>query len=122
MKTVAVIGASTNRDKFGNKAVRAYQKAGYRVLPITPNHAEVEGLRAYASVSDVPDSIDIATLYVPAHIGETLMEEIARKQIPELWINPGAESEALIAKARSLGLAPIEACSIIGIGFRPAEF
>src|SRR5262245_3246389 len=119
MKTVAVIGASTDRSKFGNKALRAYRQAGYHVLAINPAHAEVEGVRAYASVLDVAGPIDIATIYVPPEIGERVIEEIAQKGIAEVWLNPGAESEALLAKARSLGVHPIAACSIVGIGFSP---
>jgi hypothetical protein len=58
-------------------------------------------------------------MYVPPEIGEPLMEELARKQIPEVWINPGAESDALIARARALQIQPIVACSIVGIGQNP---
>lgn len=120
-KVVAVIGASSNRHKFGNRAVRAFQRQGHTVIPINPNEVEVEGLKAYSSVLDVPGHIDMATVYVPPEIGERLMAEIARKQIPEVWINPGAESDALIARARSLSLQPIVACSIVGIGEDPYE-
>src|SRR5262245_38626292 len=122
MKTVAVIGASPNRRKFGNKALRAFREAGYRAIPITPRHAMVEGERAYPSVLDYPEPIDIATVYVPPDIGLTLVEGIAAKQIAEVWFNPGAESEALLARARTLGIAPIAACSIIGIGMSPSQF
>jgi predicted CoA-binding protein len=72
-------------------------------------------------VLDVPGRIDMATLYVPPHIGELLIDEIARKHIPEVWVNPGAESDALIARARALQIQPIVACSIIGIGQNPYE-
>lgn len=122
MKTVAVIGASADRRKFGNKALRAFAAAGYRAIPITPRHSQVEGMAAYPSVLDVPEPIDMATVYVPPHIGETVIEGIARKGIAEVWFNPGAESPALVAQARALGLQPIQACSIIGIGMSPAEF
>lgn len=122
MKTVAVIGASSDRRKFGNKAVRAFRQAGYKVLPITPSHEEVEGLRAYKSVLDVADEIDLASFYVPARVGERVIEEIARKKIPEVWLNPGAESAALVNRARALGIRPVETCSIIAIGFSPAQF
>jgi predicted CoA-binding protein len=122
MKTVAVIGASNNRRKFGNIAVRAFRQAGYRVIPITPKESQVEGLRAFASVLDVPDPIDMATVYVPPRIGEQVMPEIARKGIAEVWLNPGAESDTLVAQARALGIEPIEACSIIGIGLSPSQF
>jgi len=122
MKTVAVIGASPNRRKFGNKALRAFREAGYRAIPITPRHAAVEGERAYPSVRDYPEPIDIATVYVPPEIGDTLLEGIASKGIGEVWFNPGSESTALLARARTLGIEPIAACSIIGIGMSPSQF
>jgi uncharacterized protein len=122
MKTVAVIGASNNRRKFGNIAVRAFQQAGYNVIPITPRALEVEGLRAYASVLDVEEPIDMATVYVPPAVGERVIAEIAQKGIAEVWLNPGAESDALVEKARALGLRAIEACSIVGIGLSPSQF
>ena len=118
-KVVAVIGASSDRRKFGNRAVRAFQQQGYTVVPINPHEAEVEGLRAYASVLDVPGPVDMASLYVPPEIGEQVIEEIARKGIAEVWVNPGAESDALIARARALQIQPIVACSIVAIGQNP---
>ncbi len=118
-KVVAVIGASSNRSKFGNRAVRAFRQQGYTVVPINPHDAEVEGLKAYPSVLDVPGIIDMASIYVPPEIGEQVIEEIARKGIAEVWINPGAESDALIARARALRIQPIVACSIISIGENP---
>jgi predicted CoA-binding protein len=118
-KVVAVIGASSNPRKFGNRAVRAFRRQGYTVIPINPNESQVEGLQAYGSVLDVAEAIDMATFYVPPHIGEKVMPEVARKQIPEVWLNPGSESDALIRLARSLDVQPIVACSIIGIGENP---
>jgi predicted CoA-binding protein len=118
-KIVAVIGASNNRRKFGNRAVRAYRLRGYTVVPINPHETEVEGLRAYKSVLDVPGSIEMASFYVPPEVGERVIEEIARKQIPEVWLNPGAESDALIARARALKIQPIVACSIVALGQDP---
>jgi predicted CoA-binding protein len=118
-KVVAVIGASSNRRKFGNRAVRAFIQEGYTVIPVNPNEKEVEGLKTYASVLDVPGPIDMATFYVPPKIGERVIDEVARKQIPEVWFNPGAESDALIARAHSLSIKPIVACSIVGVGQNP---
>jgi len=116
---VAVIGASNDRRKFGNRAVRAYKLRGYTVVPINPHETEVEGLRAYASVLDVPGPIEMASFYVPPEVGERVIEEIARKEIPEVWLNPGAESDALIARARALEIQPIIACSIVALGQDP---
>jgi predicted CoA-binding protein len=118
-KVVAVIGASSRREKFGNRAVRAYLEEGYTVVPINPHEAEIEGLKAYASVLDVPGRIDMASFYVPPEVGERVIEEVARKQIPEVWLNPGSESDALVARARSLAIRPIVACSIVAVGRNP---
>lgn len=118
-RVVAVIGASSDRRKFGNKALRAFEKQGYTVLAINPNEPEVEGHRTYASVLDVPGPIDVATLYVPPHIGVEVVEQIARKGIPEVWLNPGADGHAVVARARELGLNAIQACSIMSIGESP---
>lgn len=118
-KVVAVIGASSDPRKFGNRAVRAFRRQGYTVVPINPNEVQVDGLKTYASVLDVPEPIDMATFYVPPEVGEKVMPEVARKKIPEVWLNPGSESDALVRLARSLNVEPIIACSIIGIGENP---
>jgi predicted CoA-binding protein len=118
-KSVAIIGASSNPRKFGNRAVRAFRRQGYTVFAINPHEGEVEGLKTYASVLDVPDTIDMASFYVPPEVGEKVIVEVARKGIAEVWLNPGSESDALIQLARSLKIEPIEACSIVGIGENP---
>ena len=121
-KTVAVIGASSNRHKFGNKALRSFENQGYRVLAINPNEAEVEGHRTFASVLDVPGTIDMATVYVPASAGVGVMEQLAQKGVGEVWLNPGADEDEVVERARSLGLKVIQACSIIGIGDTPSRY
>lgn len=120
-KVVAVIGASSNRRKFGNRAVCAFLTQGYTVIPVNPNEPEVEGLRTVASVADIAGPVDMATFYVPPEIGLKVIEQVAQKQIPEVWLNPGAESDDLVAKARSLGLKPIVACSIVAVGQNPYD-
>ncbi len=122
MKTVAVVGASSDRNKFGNKALRAFQAEGYTVIPINPNEREVEGMPTYASVTDVPGRIDMATVYVPPEIGITLLDGFERKQIAEIWINPGAESDELIADARRREVNVLGAWRIVGIGQNPYSF
>ena len=121
-KTVAVVGASASRAKFGNKALRAFQAQGYRVIPINPNEAEMEGLKTYASVLDVPEPIDMATVYVRPEITLRLLDDFERKGIPEIWVNPGAEDDQVMAEARRRRLNVIFACSIIAIGRSPSEF
>jgi len=121
-KTVAVVGASNDRRKFGNKALRAFKAQGHTVVPINPHEPEVEGLRAYASVLDVPGTIDMATVYVQPDVAMRLLPEFEKKQIPEIWINPGAESDELMEEASRRHLNAIFACSIIGVGRSPDEF
>ncbi len=121
-KTVAVVGASSDRAKFGNKALRAFRAEGHTVIPINPNEREIEGLATYASVLDVPGPIDMATVYVQPEVAVQLLDEFERKQIPEIWVNPGAESDELLRRARQRNLNVIAACSIVAIGRSPSEF
>ena len=122
MATVAVIGASKDRGKYGNKAVRAYRDAGWTVYPVNPREDEVEGLKAYASVADVPGEIDRATLYLPPAIGIGVLEDVAAKGVGELWINPGSGSPELMDKAKALGIVTVVGCSIVAIGRSPREY
>lgn len=121
-RTVAVIGASGNRHKFGNKALRAFEQQGYTVIPINPHETEVEGHKAYASVLDVPVPIDIATVYVPPRAGVAVMDQLAQAGVTEVWLNPGADDDAVVRRARELGLKVIQACSILAIGESPARY
>jgi uncharacterized protein len=121
-KTVAVIGASSDRNKFGNKALRAFLAEGHTVIPINPNEGEVEGMKTYPSVLDVPGPIDMATVYVQPEVGMQLLAEFREKKIPEIWINPGAESDELVAEAKRLKLKIIQACSIVAIGQSPYSY
>jgi predicted CoA-binding protein len=121
-KTVAVVGASSSRAKFGNKALRAFQAEGYRVVPINPNESAVEGLGTYASVLDFPEPIDMATVYVQPDVTLRLLDEFAQKGIPEIWVNPGAEDDTVMAEARRRKMNVIFACSIIAVGRNPHDF
>ena len=121
-KRVAIIGASSNRGKFGNKALRAFERRGYTVLAINPNEAEVEGHKTFPTVLDVPGEIDMATVYIPAEPGVTVMEQLAKKGVGEVWLNPGADDHEVLDRARQLGLNVIQACSIIGIGESPSRY
>ncbi len=121
-KVVAIIGASNDRRKFGNKALRAFRHQGYRVIPVNPNEKMVEGIAAVPSVVDIEGPVDMATVYVQPDVGVGVMEQVAAKRISEVWLNPGADDPDVVQKARSLGLEPILACSIIGIGESPSDY
>jgi predicted CoA-binding protein len=119
---VAVIGASADRRKFGNKALRAFRAQGFTVVPINPHATDIEGERAYRSVLDYPGQIDEATMYVPPDRGLGVLDELARKGVARVWLNPGADRDDLVARARALGLQPIVACSILGVGESPSAY
>lgn len=121
--TVAVLGASADRRKFGNKSVRAHLRAGFEVYPINPKVDEIEGLRAYATLADIPaKTLDRISVYVPPNVGLTLLPEMAAKGAQEVWFNPGSESRELLQKANALRLKVIAACSIVDLGMSPSEF
>ncbi|MFZ4438947.1 MAG: CoA-binding protein [Syntrophales bacterium] len=121
-KTIAIVGASTDRAKYGNKAVRAFIQGGWLVYPVNPSGEEVEGLLCYASVADVPVPIDRISMYVPPNIGRKMLAVVAERSPKEFYLNPGSESVELVRDAESLGLNPIQACSIVNIGLRPDMF
>lgn len=119
MPSVAIVGASANPAKYGNRAVRAYQRQGWTVFPVNPNETVVEGLATFARVTDIPEPVDRVSLYVPPDVGRKVLTDIRAKRVGELFVNPGAESDELVAEAEALGLAPILACSIVDIGEKP---
>ena len=121
MKTVAVIGASNDRRKFGNKAVRAFQQQGYTVYPVNPNETQVEGLAAFKSILDLSVRPEMVTVYVPPQVLLKLLPDIAAKGCDELWLNPGTESDTVLAEAERLRLNTIQACSILAIGVSPGR-
>lgn len=118
-KTIAIIGASADRKKYGNKAVRAFRDGGWIVYPVNAQSAEIEGLKAYPSIAEVPAPVDRVSMYVPPSVGVTMLDAIAAKRPAEFFLNPGSESPELIAQAQRLGLNAINACSIVHIGLRP---
>ena len=122
MKTVAIIGASSNRDKWGNKAVRAFLEQGYAVYPVNPNETEVEGLQSYPGIRDVPIRPQTVSVYVPPPRLVKILPDIAARGCDQLFLNPGTESEEVLAECARLGLHTIQACSIIAVGASPSRF
>ena len=119
MRTVAVIGASRDRAKFGNKAVRAFQQQGYTVYPVNLKETEIEGLPVYRNIRDVPVRPQRVSVYLPPASVLGVLPDIAARGCDELWLNPGTESDAVLAEAARLGLNVIQACSIVGVGVSP---
>jgi predicted CoA-binding protein len=118
--TIAIIGASSDRSKFGNRAVRAYASRGYEVFPVNPREQEIEGHKAYASVNDVPVSeLDAISIYLPPAVCLKAIDDIARKPAKQVFFNPGADSPEVLERARTLGMPVVVACSIVAVGVDP---
>ncbi|MEZ6143699.1 MAG: CoA-binding protein [Zavarzinella sp.] len=122
MPSIAVIGASNDRTKFGNKCVRAYLQVGYDVYPVHPRETTVEGQACFSSIENVPtERLDRVSVYLPPSVGVKVMEQIATKTVGEVWLNPGADGPEVVARGLELGLNVVAACSIVDVGISPSE-
>jgi uncharacterized protein len=118
--TIAVLGASPDRTKFGNKAVRAYLQQGYDVYPVNPKGGEIEGLSVSHTLAEVPaGKLNRISVYLPPPVVLKLLDDIAARGCDELWLNPGTESSEVVTRAEQLGLNVVMACSIVDIGVSP---
>lgn len=121
--TVAIVGASSDRSKFGNKSVRAHAQAGYDVFPVNPKGGSIEGLAVCRTLDLVPVAhLNRISVYLPPAVGLGMLEAIAAKGCDEVWFNPGSASAEIMAKACELGLHAVAACSIVDLGLSPDEF
>lgn len=117
----AVVGASTDRSKYGNKVFRCYlQNEREPVWPVNPRASEVEGHPAFASLADLPEVPRSVSLITPPAVTERVVEEAIRLGVRHLWMQPGAESEAAIEAARAAGLGVVAngPCLLVILGYR----
>lgn len=99
-----VAGASTNRDKYGNKVLRCYQQNKHKVVPINPRAEVIEGVPCVPSVADLPGDVKSLSIITPPKITERLIPEAAAKAIENIWMQPGAESAEAVRLAEEKGL------------------
>jgi predicted CoA-binding protein len=121
-KSIIIVGASSDRSRFSNKAVRAYRDIGWTVYPVHPTETIVEGLPCVPRIADVQGRAATANFYVRPNVGLSLIEEAPAKGVRRVYLNPGADSPELAERTRALGMEPIEACSIVAIGKSPAQY
>ena len=121
-KSIAVVGASNDRRKFGNKCVRAYRHAGWEVFPVHPREREIEGLPVSASLAELPSTPDRISLYLPPPVTLGLLPEIAAAGAGEVFFNPGTADAGVLAEAERLEVPVRDACSIVDIGLSPSQF
>src|SRR5688572_18322950 len=116
----AVIGASTDRSKFGNKVLRTYLQQERPVLVVHPRESEIEGVRCVPRIADLPPDVHGLSIITPPPVTEQVVRDAAAKGITRLWMQPGAESETALEIARDLGLTVIAGgpCLLVILGFR----
>ena len=116
MPTVAILGASADRNKYGNISLRAHLARGFQVFPVNPKGGQIEGLDVYRSIGEVPvERLDRVTVYLPPAAALGVLADVAAKGCDELWLNPGSDSPEVVAEAERLGLNVVVACSIVGL-------
>ena len=116
----AVVGASADRAKYGNKVLRCYQQAGRRAIPVNPREAEIEGVPCVASVLELPDDVRSISVITPPPVTERVVEEAIAKGIGNVWMQPGAESETAVEACRRAGINVIAdgSCVLVVLGYR----
>jgi predicted CoA-binding protein len=116
----AVVGASTNRHKFGNKVLRCYQQHGKNVIPVNPNETEIEGIACVATLGDLPPEVASISMITPPAVTATLVPLAIDKGIKNIWMQPGAEHPEAVALCRERGINVIAdgSCLLVVLGYR----
>lgn len=118
-KNIALIGVSTDKQKFGNALLAELTKKGYNVFPVHPTLAEIDGIKCYSDVKTLPDYVTNLVLVVKPQVSEQIIYQLKDSPIQRVWMHRGAGKGSASAAA-------IEACKEIGIevvyGFCPMMF
>jgi predicted CoA-binding protein len=117
----AVVGASNDRSKYGNKVLRCYQQDGRApVYPVNPRETEIEGLPAYRDLASAPALPRAASIITPPQVTEVIVDDAIRLGIGHLWMQPGAESPRAIERAEDAGISVIAGgpCLLVVLGYR----
>ena len=114
LKVWAVVGVSADREKYGNIIYRDLRDANYTVYGINPKLTEIEGDPCYASLDVLPVKPDVVNVVVPPHVAESVVDHCIALSISRIWFQPGAESDAALAKAEAAGMEVVaNACIML---------
>jgi len=94
-KRIALVGASKNPAKYGNIILKDLLSKGFEVLPVNPNYDEIEGVKCYKSIKELPKDVDVIVFVVPPKVGLQVAKEAVEAGFKKLWFQPGAESEEI---------------------------
>jgi len=114
-KTIAVVGSFRNESKFAYKILMHLKNKGYEVYPVNPNLKEVEGIKCYPSIIDLPLVVDLVDIVTPPKVTEEIVKQCLQKGIKRVWIQPGAESELAIKFCKDNNIKVVyNACIMYG--------
>jgi predicted CoA-binding protein len=110
-QTIAMIGASSNPEKASHGIMQKLQRAGYHVVPVNPRETEVLGEKAYASLSDIPEKVDIVDVFRRAEDTPPIADEAVKIGAKALWLQTGISNDDAAARAKAGGLIVVmDAC------------
>lgn len=101
-KKIAIIGATTNPNKFGNIVLKDLRKKGFEVYPVSPNYDEIDGLKVYKNVDELPKDVELLVFIVPPKIAIEELKKAYQSGFRKFWFQPGAESPELIEYSKTL--------------------
>ena len=102
-KRFAVVGASANREKYGNKVLRAYLQNNRAVVPVHPTATEIEAQRTVPDLASLPEPVDGVSIVTPPPVTEKVVQQAVALGIKHIWMQPGAESPRAVELARETG-------------------
>lgn len=116
----AVVGASRERHKYGNKVLRAFLQNELPVFAVNPRASEVEGQPCYPDLRSLPEPVHGVSVITPAEVTLQVIEEAAAEGIRHVWLQPGAENAEVLERAHELGLDLIAAgpCILVVLRYR----
>jgi predicted CoA-binding protein len=119
-KRFAVVGASQDPTKYGNKVLRVYQQNKRDVVPVNPKADDVEGLKSYADLASIPGQIDGVSIITPPAVTERVVQDAIQRGIKNIWMQPGAESSAAIRTGEEGGANVIARgpCILVSLQYR----
>ena len=103
-KTIAVVGLSSRRSRPSYGVSEYMQSAGYRIIPVNPNESEVLGERAYPTLDDVPEHIDIVDIFRRSELVPEVVDAAIRVGAGGVWMQEGVIHEDAAKLARAAGL------------------
>ncbi|MDP3965154.1 MAG: CoA-binding protein [bacterium] len=117
----AVIGATTNEEKYGYRVLKDLHSGGYKVVGVNPHYSDIDGIAVYPTLADLPEKPDVAVFVVPPAVGLKVLDELKSAGVTKVWFQPGADSDAVRQRITELGLIGMADGSCIMVARRTLQ-